>query len=241
MEGWIKIHRQIKDHWLWKSERRLKWWFDILLTVNHSDSKILIKGNLIECKRGQSVRSLETWAKDWNVTKGAVRDFFKLLESDQMLYTESLHITTRITVCKYEDYQTEQYAEKTHRKRKTNAEETQGVHKQEGEEEIKNDNNEKTEIDNKWNLWKEFKKAEFNFSYKSEISEQAAKNELINLSGNNAEIAIKIIEQSIAKGWKGFFKLNNNGNGTDKKNIGASNEAIARIISKKFGADSGQR
>ena len=78
MEGWIKIHRQLKNHWIWKSENRLKWWIDILLTVNHSDSKVLIKGSLIDCRRGQSIRSLESWANDWNCSKGAVRDFFKI-------------------------------------------------------------------------------------------------------------------------------------------------------------------
>lgn len=134
MEGWIKLHRQIKDHWLWKSDNRFKWWIDILISVNHADSKALIKGTLIDCKRGQSIRSLDSWAKDWNVSKGAVRDFFKLLQSDQMLHTESLQFTTRITVCNYEDYQTEVHEEKTLRKRKGNAEETLALPKQECKE-----------------------------------------------------------------------------------------------------------
>lgn len=131
MEGWIKLHRQIKEHWIWKSDNRFKWWIDILLTVNHSDTKVLVKGTLIECKRGQSIRSLESWAKDWNVSKGAVRDFFKLLQSDQMLHTESLQFTTRITVCKYEDYQDELHTKKTLKKRKGNAKETLALPKQE--------------------------------------------------------------------------------------------------------------
>jgi hypothetical protein len=92
-------------------------------------------------------------------------------------------------------------------------------------------------IDISWNRWKEFKKAEFNFKYKSGISEDAAKKELIELSGNNEELAIKIIEQSIAKGWKGFFKLKNEGNGFNGKPVGASDEAVARIIAEKFGVD----
>lgn len=25
MEGWVKLYRKTKDHWLWGSERRLKW------------------------------------------------------------------------------------------------------------------------------------------------------------------------------------------------------------------------
>lgn len=143
MEGWIKLHRKLKDHWIWKSDNRLKWWIDILMTVNHDDAKVLIKGTLIECKRGQSIRSLDSWGRDWNVTKGAVRDFFRLLQNDSMLHTESLQITTRITVCNYEDYQTELHAEETQKKRNANAKETQGIHKQEGEEGIKNDKKEK--------------------------------------------------------------------------------------------------
>lgn len=93
-----------------------------------------------------------------------------------------------------------------------------------------------TVIDIYWNKWKKYKKDEFKFNYKSEISEEAAKKELINLSDNNEEIAVKIIEQSIAKGWKGFFKLQSNGN--NKKGIGASDEAVARIVAENFGSDS---
>jgi len=104
-EGYICIHRQLKNHWLWKSERHLKWWLDILLTVNSKDSIMEIYGKSIECKRGQSIRSLDTWAKDWNVSKGAVRNFFKLLSTYTMSYTESLGFTTRLTVCNYDNYQ----------------------------------------------------------------------------------------------------------------------------------------
>ncbi|MEI6140112.1 MAG: hypothetical protein WCP85_12675 [Mariniphaga sp.] len=115
--GWIKLHRQLKDHWLWKSEKRLKWWIDVLLTVNHSDTKVMVNGHLIECQKGQSIRSLSTWAKDWNVSKKAVRDYFKLLERDSIISLESVHFTTRITVCKYEDYQGQVNAKYTERKR----------------------------------------------------------------------------------------------------------------------------
>jgi uncharacterized protein YdaU (DUF1376 family) len=87
-------------------------------------------------------------------------------------------------------------------------------------------------IDNEWLRWKKFKKDEFNFRYKSEVSEDAAKNELINLAGNDEETAIKIIEQSIANGWKGFFKLK--ANGTNRKTGGATTDEIIRAVSKHF-------
>jgi len=102
--SWIRIHRKIKDNWIWSDPIRLKWWLDILLTVNHEDSKCLIKGTLIECKRGQSVRSLDTWATTWGVSKKTVFAFFLLLKKDTMLETENLKVTTRITVLNYDSY-----------------------------------------------------------------------------------------------------------------------------------------
>jgi hypothetical protein len=31
--GWIKLHREIRDHWIWKDPVKYQWWTDILLPV----------------------------------------------------------------------------------------------------------------------------------------------------------------------------------------------------------------
>lgn len=69
-----------------------------------------------------------------------------------------------------------------------------------------------------WSLWLDFKKEQFNFTYKSNISIQAALNELVRLSNGKEDIAVKIIEQSIAKGWQGFFQIKNESNATTNNN-----------------------
>lgn len=125
------LHRKIRDHWIWKSDHRFKWWIDVLLSVNHCDNKVLIKGTLIECKRGQSVMSLDTWAKRWNVTKKTVKDFFELLQKDSMLVYEGMQNTTRITVCNYDSYQGMVNDTETQSKRQVNATETLTAPKQE--------------------------------------------------------------------------------------------------------------
>lgn len=101
---------------------------------------------------------------------------------------------------------------------------------------IEDINENRSLIDIEWLKWKEFKKAEFNFKYKSKISEDAAKKELIKLCGNDEDEAIKIIQQSIANGWKGLFKLK--ANGTDKKSSGTSNAELADLLARKLGVDS---
>lgn len=57
-----------------------------------------------------------------------------------------------------------------------------------------------------WQLWKEYKKQQFNFTYKL-IGEQSALLDLTQLSKGDMELSILIIHQSIKKGWKGFFQL----------------------------------
>lgn len=147
MEGWIKIHRQIKENWIWDDPLYLKAWLGILLTVNHEDKKVLIQGELIECKRGQSILSLAGWAKcfgkKWTMQR--VRTFFELLKRDQMIITEGLRKTTRLTVCKYDDYQFEQQAKNKQRTSKEHPENKLTTTNKNEEEEIKNEDNVKNE------------------------------------------------------------------------------------------------
>lgn len=70
-----------------------------------------------------------------------------------------------------------------------------------------------------WNDWKEFKRREFSFKYKSPQSENAALANLKQLSGNE-QIAIAIMAQSKANGWKGFFELKKQVNETIKHSPG---------------------
>jgi uncharacterized protein YdaU (DUF1376 family) len=67
-----------------------------------------------------------------------------------------------------------------------------------------------------WSIWKEYKKKEHRFNYKTKISEQAALKKLSHLSGGNELKAAAIIEQSISEGWKGFFELKQSRESTQK-------------------------
>lgn len=82
-----------------------------------------------------------------------------------------------------------------------------------------------------WGYWKEYKSKDHKFKYKSHISEQAALKELSNFANGNENIALQIIEQSIAKGWKGFFELK-----TDQKQYNTDPAARA-AMREKIGAE----
>lgn len=105
-EGWIKLHRSIMDHWVFKNAEYYKAWSIIIMTVNHSEKKVLIKSSLYTCKRGQSLNSIKTWTElfggDWSAQK--VRTFFKLLKEDSMIKLQGDRNTTKLTVCNYDTY-----------------------------------------------------------------------------------------------------------------------------------------
>lgn len=60
-----------------------------------------------------------------------------------------------------------------------------------------------------WIMWKAFRWEAHKFTYKNPISEQAALNELVDLSEGDEEHAIRIVNRSISRNWKGFYKVHN--------------------------------
>ncbi len=124
--GYISIYRSIKTHWIWEDPVKLRWWLDILLSVNYLDivQKVNINFELFECSRGQSVKTLNTWSKEWKVGKDTVRNFFKILQKDNMIKIENLQKCTRITVCNYDEYQPSLHDRQTTDKRQPNASQT---------------------------------------------------------------------------------------------------------------------
>jgi DNA-binding transcriptional regulator YhcF (GntR family) len=138
MSGWIKLHRGIKNHWIYTEKRKFskfEAWTDILLSVNHAQAKTIIKGKLITIERGESILSLDSWGMKWGWNKSAVNRFFDLLKKDGMIMLQNETVTTRLTVCNYASYQDERNAHETQTKRKRNASETQTKSIEEEQEE----------------------------------------------------------------------------------------------------------
>lgn len=136
--GYIKLHRVLQDNFLWEDDqdpRKLKWWIDILFTVNYSTSVKTLGGfRDITCTRGQSILSQKSWAKRWKVDISTVRRYFALLERQGMITLEVLPNTTRLTVCNYETYNDVQHPKQTGDKPETNRKQTGSKTTKEGKE-----------------------------------------------------------------------------------------------------------
>lgn len=124
MAGWIKIDRNIRNHWIWSDPIKFQWWFDIIMTVNYEDKKVPIGYKLFLCKRGESLMSYNEWAKRWKVSKSVVYNFFTMLKNDEMISIKNETVTIRLTVCNYDSYQDNQNGNKTDEERIENASRT---------------------------------------------------------------------------------------------------------------------
>jgi len=84
-----------------------------------------------------------------------------------------------------------------------------------------------------WDRWKDYKKKQHRFTYKSLDSEQATLFDLAKISSGLENDAIEIINQSIAKGWAGLFELKIKQNG--KSTIEDQRSAVQAEFDKRFG------
>ena len=108
MEGWISLHRQLQEHWLWKSKEpfdKRSAWIDLLLMVNHQKEKVEFDKGFIEVERGHRITSLEKLSKRWRWSRHKVSDYLNQLEQDGMLVQVRDNKKTLISIENYDKYQ----------------------------------------------------------------------------------------------------------------------------------------
>jgi hypothetical protein len=105
--GWICLHRDIQAHWLFNFAEPDKFmaWCDLLMSANHEDKKFMVKGRVIECKRGQVAMSQTTLQKRWKMSQNKLKRFLVLLKNEGMIDFETNELTTIITICNYSKFQ----------------------------------------------------------------------------------------------------------------------------------------
>ncbi len=125
--GWISLHRQIQDHWLWEDRpfSRGQAWIDLLMLANHEDKKIIFDGNLFDVKRGQIITSLRKIGERWGWSKNKVCKFLEVLEADEMLIQIRDTKKTAISIANYGVYQNQADTEGTQKGQSRDTEGTQ--------------------------------------------------------------------------------------------------------------------
>lgn len=99
--GWVKVSRDIQDHWVWDEKPFSKGqaWIDLILLAKHSDGKFLDRrGNLIDGERGHIYRSERSLAERWGWSRKKVSSFLSQLAGDNMIEMTKKRASERTTI-----------------------------------------------------------------------------------------------------------------------------------------------
>jgi hypothetical protein len=112
MKGWIKLHRRLRDHWLWPNDRpysKLEAWIDLIFSANHKATKLNIDFKTVPVERGQFLVSQVKLAQKWQWHRETVSKFLRFLENEKMTSIQTSKETssgfTLITIRNYGKYQ----------------------------------------------------------------------------------------------------------------------------------------
>lgn len=107
LQGWVSVHRQIQEHWLWAEKPFSKGqaWIDMLMLANHEDRKFLLGNDLMEIKAGGFHTSEIKLGERWGWSKKKVHAFLELLEKDSMVVIKRNRKGTTIFLINYANFQ----------------------------------------------------------------------------------------------------------------------------------------
>jgi len=105
--GWVKVHRKILDHWVSQEPELFAFWMRLLIESNHSDTKRMFNGTLIEIKRGQTLFGLEAFEAKSGISRKKLRRYLTMLESEAMIGRQKTNKYSLISIVNYEEYQLE--------------------------------------------------------------------------------------------------------------------------------------
>ena len=225
-DGWVKLHRQLLD-WEWYTDiNTSRLFIHLVLTVNHKTNNW--RG--IEIKRGSRLTSLPKLSAETGLSLSKIRTSIKKLKSTDDIADKTHAQHTVLYVNNYDSYQDDSRQDSS-----PVADQSQTgsrpIASNKNDKKEKNDNNDKNkrkalpELDypkelnfNAWSEWKLYRKEMKIKAYQpTPRSEGAAINDLLKMSNSHNDQYL-IIQQSMAKGWKGLFELkNNNLNGSQHK------------------------
>lgn len=107
LNGWIKVHRKMLDHWVSQEPELFAFWMRLLLEANHSDAKRMFNGSLIDIKRGQTLFGLEAFEAKSGISKKKLRRYLDMLEVEQMIGRQKTNKYSLISIINYDQYQIE--------------------------------------------------------------------------------------------------------------------------------------
>ena len=83
--GWIKIHRKLKENGFYKNSKYVHLWLHILLKANHKNKEIMWNGQLVKIKPGQFITGRKVLAEETGISGTTIERILKCFESGHQI------------------------------------------------------------------------------------------------------------------------------------------------------------
>ncbi len=233
MEGWIKWHRKVLDNpIIMKDKDYFAMWGYLLLNATHKEYDVLFNGKRITLKEGQLIIGRKSIAEKLKIDESKVQRILKSFEIEHQIEQRTTSRNRLISIVNWHEYQqSEQQVEQQLNNKCTTTEQQVNTNKN-----IKNNKNERKDKVSKKEGTKSFNELIDDYTSNAQLREElrnhlavrkqkkgALTNRAIELSFkmldkltekisvNDIEAIdrakIEIVQQSILKGWVGFFEV----------------------------------
>ena len=104
-QGWIKMPREIMNHWLWLDARKLQMWIAMVFMAQYEARKTVMVDNVeVTLYRGDFFMSLRKLAQRLGCSKNTLQTFLRVLESQGMISRITMHKITIISILDFDLY-----------------------------------------------------------------------------------------------------------------------------------------
>jgi DNA-binding transcriptional MocR family regulator len=105
MQGWVKIHRQIKDKAYYKDSEFIHLWIHLILCANHCNGEYLNGYEIIKLKKGQFVTGRKKLSQETGISESKIERILKVFESEQQIEQQTNSRSRLISILSWDKYQ----------------------------------------------------------------------------------------------------------------------------------------
>lgn len=105
MAGWIKIQRDITEHWCGSDPNFFAVWFRLVAEANYKDNKTILNGTPVSIKRGQVIFGLNAFSDRSGVSVSKLRRIIKILLDESMIDRQIFNKYSIISIANYNKHQ----------------------------------------------------------------------------------------------------------------------------------------
>lgn len=105
MQGWVKIHRQLKDKAYYKDSEFIHLWLHLLLCANHDNGEFLNGYEIVKLKKGQFVTGRKKLSLETGISESKIERILKVFESEQQIEQQTNSRNRLISIVSWDKFQ----------------------------------------------------------------------------------------------------------------------------------------